>query len=260
MMIAAEKLHQLATEGWCVLPSVISHETADAALAALWAARRDDEANGGAEAIPGLDPNERNVRVFNLIDRDPLFVDLVENPVAVEVVRAVLGETFSISNFTANIALPGSKSMEVHSDQALVVPEPWVQTWSVNIIWCLTDATEANGSTRFLPGSHHFTSYDDVPADIAQRMRAFEAPKGSIVAMDGRIWHTSGANVTADQERALCFGYYSRSFLRPQQNWNVSLSPETLQGLSPQMRRWLGLEAKGNRDVGRSLLKLGVDD
>ena len=45
--------------------------------------------------------------------------------------------------------------------------------------------------------------------------------------MDGRMWHTSGANVTATEERALLFGYYCAPFLRPQTNWNAALSPAT---------------------------------
>ena len=55
------------------------------------------------------------------------------------------------STFTANIARPGSGSMFVHSDQSLVAPEPWLQPWSVNIIWCLTDVTFENGATLYIP-------------------------------------------------------------------------------------------------------------
>jgi ectoine hydroxylase-related dioxygenase (phytanoyl-CoA dioxygenase family) len=252
-MVSPDKLRQLAEDGWCLIPNVISPEQADGARKVLWAAVAEDERNGGSPRIPGLDPNEKNIRVFNLVERDPVFVELIQHPVAIALVEAVLGEAFTISNFSANIALPGSGSMEAHSDQGLVAPEPWLQPWSVNIIWCLDDAHDANGATRFMPGSHHFQSWADVPDDLLARMRAFEAPKGWIIAMDGRIWHTSGANVTEAEERALLFGYYARAFLRPQQNWTASLSPETVEGLSPQMRGWLGLEAIGNRSLAKFL-------
>jgi ectoine hydroxylase-related dioxygenase (phytanoyl-CoA dioxygenase family) len=69
---------------------------------------------------------------------------------------------------------------------------------------------------------------------------------GSIIAMDGRMWHTSGANVTSNQERALLFGYYARDFLRTQTNWNAALSASTLAALSPQMHQWLGLGPSAN--------------
>lgn len=252
-MVSQAQANQLAEDGWCMIPGVISPQTADQAREALWAAVAADHSGGLSSRIPGLDPNERNVRVFNLIDRDPVFAELIQHSTAIELVGGLLGEDFAISNFTANIALPGSGSMEVHSDQGLVVPEPWLQPWSINIIWCLTDAHDANGATRFLPGSQRYRMRAELPADARERMRAFDAPKGSIIAMDGRVWHTSGANVTQDEERALLFGYYSRGFLRPQQNWNASLSPETIERLSPQLRAWLGLEAKGNRGLATFL-------
>ena len=74
----------------------------------------------------------------------------------------------------------------------------------------------------------------------------FEAKAGSIVAMEGRIWHTSGANITADQDRALLFGYYTAPFLRQQVNWSAALPPHIQAELTPQMRHWLGLEVNAN--------------
>jgi fumagillin biosynthesis dioxygenase len=240
---AQSKLHE---EGWCVVPDVLSAETTVEALARLWAAAAESERRGHSTFMPVLDPNANNVRVFYLLERDEIFRELIQHPVAVAMVQALLGERFLISNFTANIARPGSRSMALHSDQSLVVPEPWVQPWSLNVIWCLTDVTFENGATLFIPGSHRWRSRADVPADADRRLRPFEARAGSFVVMDGRIWHTSGANITADQDRALLFGYYTKPFLRPQVNWNACLSPETQASLSPQMRDWLGLEVDAN--------------
>jgi ectoine hydroxylase-related dioxygenase (phytanoyl-CoA dioxygenase family) len=81
----------------------------------------------------------------------------------------------------------------------------------------------------------------------------FKASAGSIAVMDGRLWHTSGANVSQSRERALLFGYYARSFIRQQQNWNASLSPETIEALSPQLRAWLGMEARANVKLAQRL-------
>ncbi len=60
------------------------------------------------------------------------------------------------------------------------------------------------------------------------------------------MWHTSGANTTQRDERALLFGYYSADFIRPQVNWNVVLSQATQASLSPQMVDWLGLGPAAN--------------
>ena len=144
--------------------------------------------------------------------------------------------------------------MVIHSDLGIVLPEPWHAPWSLNVIWCLDDVRGENGGTLYMPGSHRYQRRADVPDDIAQQMVPFEAQAGSVVAMDGRLWHTSGMNRTRDEERALLFGYYSRSFIRPQWNFNVGLSEAVKQGLPPQLRRWLGLELAANlRPLNKTL-------
>jgi ectoine hydroxylase-related dioxygenase (phytanoyl-CoA dioxygenase family) len=237
---------RLEADGYCVIEDVMgSSETANVRRRLVEAAA-ESERRGIPTYIPGLDPNPSNVRVFNLLELDPVFIDLITHPTALQVVRHLLTDDFIISNFTANIAKPGSRSMVIHSDLAAVMPEPWHAPWSLNIIWCLDDVRSENGGTLFMPGSHHYERLEDLPADMADRMVPFEAKAGSIVAMEGRLWHTSGENRTPDEERALLFGYYSRSFIRPQWNFNVGLSDQTKQGLSPQMDRWLGLELTAN--------------
>lgn len=237
---------QLREEGWCVVPDVLEPARTRHALDRLWAAVAETQRRGVSTFMPVLDPNASNVRVFFLMELDPVFRELIAHPLAVDIVQSLLGPDFLISNFTANIARPGSKSMALHSDQSLVVPEPWVQPWALNIIWCLTDVTFENGATLFIPGSHRWQTRADVPADAVRRLRPFEARAGSIIAMEGRLWHTSGANITADQDRALLFGYYTRPFLRQQVNWNAGLSAGTQASLDPQMRRWLGLDVTAN--------------
>jgi hypothetical protein len=250
----ADALDQLRQDGWCVVPDVLDAHETRRALDRLWAAADEYRRRGHATHIPYLDPNAANVRVFDLLDIDPLFRDLVRRPAALDLVRATIGDDFMISNFTANIARPGSGSMSLHSDQALVVPEPWLEAWSVNIIWCLSDVRFANGATLFIPGSHKVTRRNELPSDAADRLVPFEAKAGAVIAMDGRIWHTSGRNITADEDRALLFGYYSRSFLRSQVNWNAVLSPDVQQDLDASFRRLLGLDAAANLSVGAEII------
>jgi len=245
-MVRSRSADQLLSDGFCIVPDVIDPEQCREGKRCLWAAAEESERRGAPTRNVGLDPNEHNVRVFNLLDLDPLFREWIQHPVAIELVTRLLGEGFLISNFTANIALPGARPMEVHSDQSIVVPEPWLAPWAINIIWCLDDTREANGATRYLPGSHRVTRRTELPADPVSQMKSFEAKAGSLLAVDGRMWHTSGANTTEGEERALLFGYYSADFLRPQTNWNAALSPATLKGLSPRLRTWLGVNAEAN--------------
>jgi len=239
-------LSSLTTDGVAIVPDVLSGPEAATALERLWAASAESERRGIPAHIENLDPNASNVRVFNLIDLDPLFAELVAHPVADAIVGGLLGRDYIISNFTANIARPGSESMVVHSDLAAVLPPPWTDPLSVNVNWCLTDVHAANGATLHIPGSHRYRTMADVPADPVAHMVPFEARAGTLVVMEGRIWHTSGRNRTAGEDRALLFGYYTRPFIRPQWNFTAALAADVQARMTPIMRYRLGLDVTLN--------------
>src|SRR3712207_2914716 len=150
--VVADATREVAQHGYAVIPGVLQPAEAARVLERLWAAAEESERRGVSTYAEGLDPNASNVRVWNLIDLDPVFAALVAHPVADAVVTAVLGADYIISNFTANIARPGSGSMMVHSDQSLVMPPPWHAVHTMNVIWCLTDVRPENGATLYLPG------------------------------------------------------------------------------------------------------------
>lgn len=248
----------LKEHGWCRIPSVLGTDEAAAVLDRLWKAKAETEKRGEDTHLPFLDPNSSNVRVFYLMELDKIFRDLIANPTAIDMVKSVLGENFLISNFTANIARPGSQSMALHSDQSIVFPDPWRDIWALNIIWCLTDVNADNGATRFIPGSNKYVHRSDIPANAPELLVPFEAKAGDILVMDGRVWHTSGSNITKDQDRALLFGYYTAPFMRQQVNWTAKLPKEIQDTLDPQMKEWLGLNPVGNIGLTGDLRYLKV--
>ena len=251
---------QFDEEGYCIVENVLDLAKTAEVRERLLGAAAESERRGMPTRVEGLDPNANNIRVFNLLDLDPIFIDLISHPVAVDIAGQCLDDDFIISNFTANIALPGSGSMSIHSDQSLVIPEPWLEPWALNIIWCLDDVYGENGATLFAPGSHKYERMEDVPSDLGDKMIPFEAKAGSIIVMEGRVWHTSGMNTTKDKERARVFGYYSRSFIRPQWNFNVALSEDTKANLSPALIDWLGLGIAANVSRGGMVQLEGKDD
>jgi ectoine hydroxylase-related dioxygenase (phytanoyl-CoA dioxygenase family) len=254
---------QLHDEGFCIIPDVLTPEELAQAREALDRAVEESRRRGIATYTDFMDPNASNVRVYNLPEFDPLFVELLRRPIALKAVTELLGQHFIVSSFTANIALPGSGSMNLHSDLAVVLPPPWIEPWAINLIWCLDDVHERNGATRYVPGSHHWRTFDDIPPDAMDRSLPFEARRGSIIVMDGRLWHTSGRNVTDDERRAMMFAYYTVDFIRPQTNHEASLSEATKARLDEDARRLLGLGPAANVRLGGELVKLkeaaGVD-
>jgi ectoine hydroxylase-related dioxygenase (phytanoyl-CoA dioxygenase family) len=68
----------------------------------------------------------------------------------------LLGESFMLGSSTAMMKVRAPEKLELHSDQVgqpAPLP-PYAQT--ANATWVLTDYSEANGATRFVPGSHRF--------------------------------------------------------------------------------------------------------
>jgi ectoine hydroxylase-related dioxygenase (phytanoyl-CoA dioxygenase family) len=240
----------LSQEGWCVVPDVIPRKTAAELTKRLWALVEENAREGYSCLLPDLDPNERMARILNPVPSDARFRALVEHDVAVEMARAAIGGDIILANCTANIARPGARSMALHSDLAFILPEPWLYPWSANVVWCLTDVHRDNGATLYVPGSHRWRTSSDVPPDAPDRLVPFEAGAGSIIVMDGRLWHTSGANITADKDRALLFGYYSASFLRPMINWTAVIAPEERGSYSPRLRQLLGFDVFANTSEG----------
>ncbi|KAL4941888.1 hypothetical protein BDV06DRAFT_172901 [Aspergillus oleicola] len=234
--------------GYAIIPDILSPESVEAVYSYLWTAASTHQSRGGSLHLPALDPNASNIRVFYLMELDPLFRSLIQHPAALQIAKLVLGEQILVSNFTANIACPGSRSMALHSDQSLIVPEPWEEAWGLNIIWCLDDVYFENGATLVIEGSHRWTRRHEVPdtAETSQMLKPFTAKAGSIVAMDARVWHTSGANVTEDKERALLFGFYTRPFLRQQVNWTAVFKEDLKKSFTPELRELLGLNITAN--------------
>ena len=239
-------LNEVEQHGYCVVPDVLDPAQLAQVRAAFQASTDEMTRRGLVVFDPRLDPNPHNIRVNNLPDMDPLFVELLRHPNALPIVHAMVGEEALVSNFSANVALPGSGSMNIHSNQALVAPAPWNECWLMNIIWCLDEVRAENGGTLYIPDSHHFRERGDVPAREERELRSFTAPAGSLIVMEGRLWHTSGVNVTRDEKRALLFALYSRNFLRQQMNWEALLSDKTKASLDDHARALFGLGPLSN--------------
>jgi ectoine hydroxylase-related dioxygenase (phytanoyl-CoA dioxygenase family) len=243
-----ERTLQLREEGWVTVPGVFTGSQLDALREGLAIALDAARSEGQILFREGVDVNDRSVRVLHLLDQHPAFRDMVEYRTVRDLVSSVLGAHYLLSSLSANISLPGSESMGMHNDLMAVLPEPWLAPYGTNLFICLDDMDEENGATRYLPGSHRFTTNDMASDDDLRRTVPIPASAGSIVAMDGRLWHTSGANRSADRPRRILIAFYVASFIRTQYNWGALL-PEPVKGaLSSSLRQLLGLD-EGNMGV-----------
>lgn len=235
---AGRALQALRDDGLVVLTGVLTPAITREVRARLEAAADASERDGVPTRAYPFDSDPLNRRVFHLFNLDPVFVDLIQRPEALQFVRETLGDSFLISNFSANITAPGSGRMALHADQGYVLP-PWpAQPLACNVAWVLDDFTEENGGTRYVPGSHRRGRGPG--ADDRVETVPVLAPAGSLLVMDGRLWHQTGDNRSQDEHRAALFGYYVMRWLRPQINWNAALWPDTVATLSPAFLDMLG--------------------
>ena len=241
----AQGLDDIAHFGLAIVPDVLTGETLKRTREALYRAAESDRDRAREQKF-GLDyaHDETNQRVWNVLSRDPLFEDLAFHPLAVAFVRGVLGWPALLGNISANITGPGGGEMVLHADQ-LFVPQPWpAEPQGLNVAWCLDDFTEANGATCFAPQSHRLNRTPR-PEEGGAAVVPIEAPAGSIVVFESRVWHRTGHNSTADESRAGVFAWYTKPIYRTQENWFLSLRPEIRQFASEEALVLLGYKTAG---------------
>lgn len=238
----------LAEHGICFVTGILSPTTLADARDALYRAARQDTQRGTRQNGFGLDYGDRNHRVWNVLSRDPVFVELAEHPAALRLVRATIGWPALLGNLSANITLPGASGGVLHADQ-IFVPEPWPPhaPQGCNVAWCLDPFTAENGATRFVPGSHRKNRTpraDDNDGDGDGSHPAI-APAGTMIAFESRLWHRTGSNTSTDVTRAGLFAWYSKPIYRTQENWFLSLSPWVLEGASDELLTLLAYRSEG---------------
>lgn len=134
--------------------------------------------------------------------------------------------------------------MQLHTDQIAIQPPVRDIAFGLNIMWFLCDFTEANGATRVYPGSHRgFVA----PADIfrVDGSVAAEAPAGTAMVFESRLWHATGPNVHATEERPAISMFFMRSHIRLQEQNPLSLRKDVAPKLSERHKRLMGYCSTG---------------
>ena len=238
----------LQDNGMAIIQGVLSADEVAAIRQALEEVIEKDRAAGVRMQGFAADRDALNVRVVLLPAKHARFRELAENPTALALVEDILGDRIHLTSLTANITAPGSAKMLMHCDQGYI-PSPWPPfPLGLNVGYALDDFTVENGATLFVPGSHRELHAPDPEVNLPN-VTPILCPAGSMLVMEDRLWHQTGANVTADQTRIGLFAHYTRSFLNPQENWRTSMSPELQASLTPSQRFIFGLDSHPARLV-----------
>ena len=187
-------------------------------------------------------------RVWNLVNKHPIFAEIIQHPKIISAIEYLLGEDCILSFFTVNRIAPRSKDEGLHIDfplNTLPTPRPSFPLVA-NSIWFLDDFTVTNGATRCIPGSHHRLTEKPYPdTDYSDSVQIL-GKKGSVLIIDGAVWHGSAANYT-NQDRVGLLGFFCRSMMKPQQ-YLLNLTTEaTFRSATLTLKRLLGFDSVPSR-------------
>ena len=191
-----------------------------------------------------------------LILHDPVFPEMLCQPVAVTLLDYLLGESSIVH---ANSALckgphdeliPGSELvLPLHSDNQLL-PGPFHPFAEfANLTWTLTDYSKENGALAWVPGSHLLCRHP-LPGEGDAMAIPAEAPAGSIILWHGNTWHGAFRRRTPGIRLSIgCI--YSRPYIWPRHPLREDVTPEILAANPPRFAKFCGRHVMTNwREAG----------
>lgn len=196
----AQATEALRADGFVVLADVIDHQHLDILRERMDADSQlliKDQKWGGAGSVLGhLQQGPPPFAPY-------VFSDIVANPFATQVSKAILGEGIYNRFYNGNANCPGSGAQPLHGDaphlwQDMTTAHPTVSL-VVNV--SLVDVTEENGATELWPGTHLVpVNRGPIAAAMEAERRVLAPPvranarKGSLLLRDMRLWHRGVPN------------------------------------------------------------------
>ncbi len=240
----SENLVDLETQGYTVLPAVLSEATIGRAKAAIL--RRVERKTGRR-----IDPDTATAADFNgmqyipyLLYDDPVFEEILMERRPLALVTYLLGESCLLSSMGSHFRGPGGAPLMVHSDNGNGIPAPFSPISMVaNVNYALTPYSREAGALAMVPGSHRLqrspTAHENFKAegltasDLAAMARSpgglddvvWKDPPGAI-AMDispgdaviwhGNTWH-GGFRREVGGVRMNLAAYFNRQHIQTQE-------------------------------------------
>ncbi|KAI9741785.1 MAG: hypothetical protein M1834_000171 [Cirrosporium novae-zelandiae] len=140
---------------------------------------------------------------------------------------------------------PGAKDQPLHRDDAIhhndrpaVAEHHLGRDTGIGFFVAGKKATRQNGATRFIPGSHLW-DYTEGPPREDQAFYAEMKPGDAFMVLSG-CFHGGSANKTADEERLLYSCFFTRGWMRQEENQYLSYDIEVVKKLSPDLQQRVG--------------------
>lgn len=205
--------------------------------------------------IAHLSPAQQHV--WALVNKGEAFLGCLEmNPETIQsglliekLHDEVLGPGWNHLSFIANISFPGCHPQGLHQDQGFLAPLlPAEGPVLVNTIYILQDVNEVNGGTLLIPGSHRRNGTDGEYYGPLPPCINLEAPAGTVLLLEGRVFHGGAVN-RSDRLRYIITNSVVKNWIRQQENFTLTISPEVLARLSDKALMRCGFQSTSTRGM-----------
>jgi ectoine hydroxylase-related dioxygenase (phytanoyl-CoA dioxygenase family) len=237
----------LDLHGYTVIEGLLTPAECDEARAALeriFAAERE---------LPGAPHGAHGAQSYSLMNKASIFERLYQLPELLRLLRHFLGEDAVLSSIQAHRVHPGAPTQRLHYDGSLTGPYKSGaaadrgrrivgHTLGLNVAFCISPYTRANGATRVVSGSHRCPEAA-VPASPVPGEVIVEAPRGAAVVWDIATWHGASANAS-DEVRYAVMTPWRRSWIRPEADLTRVVHPDVLERAGKEGRRIIGFSSR----------------
>jgi ectoine hydroxylase-related dioxygenase (phytanoyl-CoA dioxygenase family) len=214
-------VQRIRDQGYTVLERLITPQTAQTLCQAIDRCERDHDLGPAKTSFEGL----QTLRINNLLIYDELFWEVPLNPAVLHIAQRLLDPELLLHSFCSLVLGPGQGAQPIHEDTQLIpLPRPHIPI-VINAIWALSEFTDENGATHFVPGSHrldHAPPYGQ--SDIATEVATM--PQGSVMIFDSALWHGAGENRSPNRRYAFSCAYCA-GWLRQQENFLLGIPRQT---------------------------------
>jgi hypothetical protein len=173
----------------------------------------------------------------SLLFEGEVFEEALINPVLLTVASYLLGYSCVLSSMGCFMKGPNKSSFTLHTDTPLPSPLP-PHSLVCNCTYVLTDFTEENGATAFVPGSHKLCRGPEGREMVVgeggnDKVVPAECPAGSLICWHGNTWH-GAYNRTASGLRVSLPVYMARPNIRTQEGLIGKIPQEMLDRNDPR--------------------------
>ncbi len=181
-------------------------------------------------------------RINDFVNRGPEFDGIYLYPPLLAACCQVIGGPFKLSGMRARTLNPGAPCEPLHVDV-----KHRANGWPLVACILMVDAFDAdNGATRFVPRTHLQPLEPGEamidPRDAREDQVLACGPAGSMIIFNASVWHSHGANRSAQPRRSIQAHFVRRDAQGSPHDHSRGMRPETLQRI--------GTLAKYVLDVG----------